>query len=628
MARKIDPNTKYKIYIHTDKKYRYAAVQMPVYDERSGKIRNKIVHYGTVSEDLVFTPNAIYKLTPLSERLKLIFPKGWNLSKIEAVNDPQSDSKTPYASSTIVTSTKIDSEDRNSPKKSDPAQSPIKNEKAIDSYTKTPFNSSINNRLYGSFWLLEKIAEKVGLKDNLMTVFEQNVFVVNELLSLAFYPYISGKNYNRFAKWQQNYKTLLDYKLDARAIVRLIQQVTYDQWSALIKLRIKRLSQAHDSNSKINGCSSCGKCLCQIYWVKNKTCCNCMNAVLVVYAAATHEIVYYSVFTVKSQERSTTVMSDILAELNAIGIKDVEFTTDGSLIGIDNYVKDFVVSKIPFMMRTDVESERVAPLLFEIEYDEEGMPVNMQYDAKRRLYIKQVAIPAYTGRHSDGTQIEIDGLTCNLFLNMHLRTEELGRLNLKIAEEKNILKKATAESYVPDNISEYSERFEYFDVFLVKDGNLQTIKIGYKPNSLKISQKKSQCGFFSSVMYKQEADGITALKHYKFYDENKENIELLENQMSIDVLHNQDEDDSNCGHSLIALTGLITISAISNIWKTAAMRDKYQSALDLLDEMETIRALEYTDGSALMTPFTTRQAEISRACGIEPPYECLPSALK
>jgi hypothetical protein len=98
--------------------------------------------------------------------------------------------------------------------------------------------------------------------------------------------------------------------------------------------------------------------------------------------------------------------------------------------------------------------------------------------------------------------------------------------------------------------------------------------------------------------------------------------------MSIDALHNQDEDDSNCGHSLIALTGLITISAIYNIWKTAAMRDKYQSALDLLDEMETIRALEYTDGSALMTPFTTRQAEISRACGIEPPYECLPSALK
>ena len=86
-----------------------------------------------------------------------------------------------------------------------------------------------------------------------------------------------------------------------------------------------------------------------------------MNAVLVVYAAATHEIVYYSVFTVKSQERSTTVMSDILAELNAIGIKDVEFITDGSLIGIDNYVKDFVASKIPFMMRTDVESERVAP---------------------------------------------------------------------------------------------------------------------------------------------------------------------------------------------------------------------------------------------------------------------------
>lgn len=57
MPRKVDPNTRYRVYIHTDRKYRYAAVQVKLTDE-SGKVRYKVHHLGTVDEGMVFKPNA------------------------------------------------------------------------------------------------------------------------------------------------------------------------------------------------------------------------------------------------------------------------------------------------------------------------------------------------------------------------------------------------------------------------------------------------------------------------------------------------------------------------------------------------------------------------------------------
>ena len=48
----------------------------------------------------------------------------------------------------------------------------------------------------------------------------------------------------------------------------------------------------------------------------------------------------------------------------------------------------------------------------------------------------------------------------------------------------------------------------------------------------------------------------------------------------------------------------------------------------MLDEMESIRFSEYTDGSTRMTTFTMKQVEICNACGIETPYKCLPQSLK
>ena len=67
-GRKADPNTRYRVYIHTDKQYKYAAVQESSIDE-DGQKKYKVVHLGKVDENNVFYPNFRFKLLPVSERV-------------------------------------------------------------------------------------------------------------------------------------------------------------------------------------------------------------------------------------------------------------------------------------------------------------------------------------------------------------------------------------------------------------------------------------------------------------------------------------------------------------------------------------------------------------------------------
>ena len=84
-GRKADPKTRYKVHIHKDKKYRYAAVQDTYTDPKTGKNKYKIMHLGTRSEEDVFIPNADFRLMPAEERSKFVFPSKWDITAISRI---------------------------------------------------------------------------------------------------------------------------------------------------------------------------------------------------------------------------------------------------------------------------------------------------------------------------------------------------------------------------------------------------------------------------------------------------------------------------------------------------------------------------------------------------------------
>ncbi len=78
-GRKADPNTRYRVYLHPNKKsnkntvetYFYAAVQEPRKDRKAGKAPNTTSHIGKVDKNLKFTPNPKFRL--LSKEVQKIY---------------------------------------------------------------------------------------------------------------------------------------------------------------------------------------------------------------------------------------------------------------------------------------------------------------------------------------------------------------------------------------------------------------------------------------------------------------------------------------------------------------------------------------------------------------------------
>ena len=639
-GRKADPNSRYRVYLHVDKKYKYGAVQEPSTDI-NGRKKYKVVHLGKVDENNVFYPNFRFQLLPLSERKKYIFPDGWDISQVNAMNqDKTLKNGEPRQNATLT-------QDENGGdvledefvKNSTAGESTMNaaDELTIGSSSSaasgTPKPSAVvldqfNNKLYGSFWILEQISNNCGLYGDLYETFEGNTLMVHSVLSLAFYPYLSGKTYNRFAKWQNTHKTLLEGTLGSAAITRLTQSITDNHRMSLIHLRIKRQPEGALLDCDSTTRSGWGTCIVELYWGTNKDNPKLQNTVeAYVYSLTTHEPVYYRSFPGYTNDIST--VRTIIRDLEAIGIKDVVFIADRGYPSEEN-LATMVEAGISFLMCAKIGNEPVSPLIGTIQYDTYGVPKDMSYDAKRRLYYQQMEIPAYQSNLPDETVVEMVGLKVNLFMNPRRRTDELSLIQLHLQEEEDILKKAVEDNFIPENMKKYNALFKYYKVslaFAPEDKEKKyPLRLVYELNEKKLQKERSLCGFFCSIMYKYDIDGLRALEIYKTRDEHEKNFDILKNQMFFYNQRNSSEDGRE-GRSFISFVGLIAISKFRFAWKDK-MQDVFESSLDMLDEMEPIRFSQYTDGTSNMTTFTEKQVGICDACDVEPPAECIPPTIR
>ena len=617
-----DPNTPYKVYLHTvANKYVYATVQKPYSEEGSTRMKYKPFHLGKVSSDMIFTPNSEYRLLPVSERKKYVFPDGLDISKATALDHPEYAREEPTDGD--------NAESPHEPEGNSRCQDPeARNNVASGSSSNAKPCESIldqyNNRLYGSFWLLEEVCRQKGVYDDLLETFQGNIAQVHEVMSLSFFPYLSGKCFNRFAKWQNSHKTLLDYQLTSPSITRLTQSITDHHRMTLIKLRLKRQPEGAHLDCDSTSRSGWGTCLVDLCWGNNKDNPKLQNTVeAYVYSLTTHEPVYYRSFPGNTADIST--VRTILSDLAALEIKDVVFIADRGYPSEENLAA-LVEASLPFLMCAKVGCDPVAQLVQEVEFDEDGVPVNMGYDQKRKIYYAQSDIPAYKGTLADGTEVQMAGLKANLFLNPRRRADELGALKRKIRVERLILEKAEEDSFIPPDIKRYNALFDYFKVEHKIDGQKKPSGIIFSPCEKKIKREKSICGFFCSVMYKMDIDGAKALEVYKSRDEHEKSFDQLKNQMMNYNQRNSSEDGRN-GRSFISFVGLIAISAVRHAWKEK-MQDRFESSLDMLDELESIRYSEYTDGTTHMSSFTAKQVEICDACNIAVPKECMPATVR
>ena len=559
--------------LHVNGSYRYASTRPRIITDAGKKNSNKSIHWGTVTEDLKFMPNAKFLYLPLEERRKYIFPEGWDLSELE----------------------KLPSERK--------AGRPSSQEED-------------KNRLYGATWFLERAAEATGIRADLEKVFEGNKEIVDDIMTLAMFPYITNFSYNRLARWQQIEKSPSQRILAPCDITRLTQAITEKHRMELLRLRAARLGKEEmccvDSTSR----TAYGDSLTDIRWGHNKEGLALPQTLEVaIYTINGHMPVYYRTFpgNMPDSRSIETIMTDV----EHAGFHDLVFITDRGYTSIQNMEK-YILTDQRAIMCVKVGLKIVLDKIKELGTFA-AKPDGMDMDVESKLYYKQYDLD-YEAKSKGDTTKKADRLKLNLYFNPVLRGEQQRNLDVKIAGQRRSLEIATANDEKITDGKSFRHEHDFFNVEFNADGTVKS----YTFNKKKYEDATVTMGFFANMTHKLDLTAPEALAAYKLRDEQEKYFQQMKSEMNSDRQRNWSE-DGKTGRLFVLFVSLILGSFVRHKWKSTNLKDKFDSSLDILDEMRSIRCVEHKGHAKHITPFVGTQVNICNTFGFEIPKGCEPN---
>jgi hypothetical protein len=574
MARPVNPNAQYIVKPHVTNGYTYASTQPPQVDPDTGKKKYRYIHWGTVDEKLRFVPGTPFFMASPEERARLVFPEGWDMSGAEKLTGLRKPGRPAY-----------DAEDQ--------------------------------NRLYGDVWLLEQVAAKTGIRQDLEAVFDGNREVVDDILTLAMFPYITKYNYSRAARWQRVARAPSARELTPKEITRLSQSINERHRMDLLKLRAARLGKdelcAVDSTSR----AAYGESLADIHWGRNKEHLPLEQTTeVVVYSLSSHMPAYYRTFPGNMPDsRSLDV---IFADLDHAGFKDIILISDRGYESLRNLEKCILRGQ-PAVMCVKAGLKSAADAIRELgEYG--ARPEGMAVDPEARMYYKQHDI-YYEVESTGKTAKAADRLKLNLYFDPVRRGIELMELDIALAVQEAALGGLLENGSVLDDDAAIKRAYCYYKV--TYDPATRAIQ-SFAPDDKKIAKVRLIAGFLCIMTHGVDFDAMEAFNTYCLRDEQEKYFQQMKDQMAFDRQRNWSE-EGKTGRLFILFVSMILSSHVRHIWKSTGLRDKFPSSLDILDEMRPIRCIEHTNRAKAITPFVGAQVDICEAFGFEIPEGCSPT---
>jgi len=383
MPKPVDPNAQYRVKPHITKGYTYASTQPPYVDPNTGKKKYKYIHWGTVDENLLFVPGSAFYMASPKERVRLIFPEDWDMREAEKLMGLRKPGRPAY-------------------------------------------DGDCQNRLYGDIWLLEQVAMKTGIRQDLEAVFDENREIVDDILTLAMFPYLTKFTYSRVARWQQVAASPSSRLLTPPEITRLTQSITEQHRMNFLMLRAARLGKdelcAVDSTSR----SAYGNSLADIRWGRNRErLALAQTTEVVVYTLSSHMPVYYRTFPGNMPDSRS--LGVILADLEHAGFKDLILVTDRGYDTLRNLEK-YILQGKSMVMATKTGQKEVAKTIRGLgEFG--AIPEGMTVDPDAKIYYKQYDIDYMV--ESTGQSVKVsDRLRLNLYFDPIRRGLELMELDI------------------------------------------------------------------------------------------------------------------------------------------------------------------------------------------------------
>lgn len=572
MARKARTDGKFRVTAHRDKAYVYAITQQWTVDPVSGKKKYHTVIWGTLADGMRFIPGKRFIFATADQRCRLEFPEDWDLGEIDRL------------ANTIV--------------------------------GRPAYTGPSRNRLYGDIWLLEKIAEKTGLKKDLAAVFPGNKAMADAVLTLAMFPYLTSYTYNRVERWQRLVKAPYDKPLDPPSITHLTQRITEADRMELIRLRIGRLGSddciAVDSTSR----STYGESLADIRWGKNKEGIRLPQTNdVVAYALKDHTPVYYR--SLPGNMPDCRTVDAILNDLSHAGFPNsVPYLTDRGYESLRN-LETCIRTSRAFITASRVDRKPIMERISSFR-PYSVSPEEMTFCNEYGIYCAQYEIP-YVVEGNGAARLPAKKLRLSLFFDPVRRSEEAVALesDLYVGETflTDLLRSGEPHKGTVDALK---QRCRYFTLTFSDDGRL----VSFSKDEKKIAKARLLSGFFANTSHMVDKDAVGIYEYYKMRDEQEKYFSIIKSQMGFNRQRAWSE-EGRAGKEFILFVGLILASHVRHIWKTK-LRNVVDTSIGVLDEMRSIRCVEEHHRAKFITPFVGKQVQICKAFGIDIPDRCAP----
>ena len=574
MGRHENPDTQYRVRKHVNGGYTYASTQPPYIDPNTGAKKYRHTHWGTIDEGLRFIPGSQFYQASPEERAQLIFPEEWDMSEAKKLTGLREPGRPIY-----------DGDDR--------------------------------NRFYGDIWLLEQIADKIGIRRDLETVFGGNHEIVDDILTLAVFPYLTKFNYSRVARWQRIAAAPSSRELTPKAITLLTQSINEQHRMDLLRLRAARLGKdelcAVDSTSR----SAYGWSLADIRWGKNRDRLPLEQTLeVVVYTLSSHMPVYYRTFPGNMPDSRS--IETILKDLEHAGFRDLILITDRGYESMRNLEK-YILRGQSMVMCAKTGQRDVAKAIKRLG-DFGARPEAMVVDSEAMVYHKQFDIDYEV--ESTGTASKMsDRLKLNLYFDPVRKGMDLMDLDIALAFQEAALSDLLKDKASLGDDAWIKREFCYYKVSY--EPATRVIK-SYALNEDKVTKAQSLSGFFAIMTHGVDFDAMSAFRAYRLRDEQEKYFQQMKEQMSADRQRNWSE-EGETGRLFILFVSLVLSSYVRYIWKSTKLNELFLSSLDVVDEMRPIRLIEHTNRAKTITPFVGAQVDICREFGFEMPEGCAPT---
>jgi hypothetical protein len=573
LGRREDPDTQYRVRKHVNGGYTYASTQPPYIDPKTGKKKYRHVHWGTVDENDKFAPGSKFFLASPEERTKLIFPEGWDMSEAEKLTGLRTAGRPAY-----------DGEDQ--------------------------------NRFYGDIWLLEQVATRTSIRQDLEAVFDGNCEIVDDILTLAMFPYLTKFNYSRVARWQRIAAAPSTRELTPKAITLLTQSITEQHRMDLLRLRALKLGKdelcAVDSTSR----SAYGWSLADIRWGKNRDRLPLEQTLeVVVYTLSSHMPVYYRTFPGNMPDSRS--LDTIMTDLEHASFKDLVLITDRGYESLRNLEKHILRGQSIIMCAKTGQKNVVKAIQGLGEF--ETRPEEMSVDPDAMVYHKQFDIDYEVESTGQATK-KSDRLKLNLYFDPIRRGLELMELDIALSFQEAALRELLESNETLGDDALIKREFCYYKV--AYDPASREIK-SYELNEKKVSKARSLSGFFAIYTHGVDYGAMETFRNYRLRDEQEKYFQQMKDQMMADRQRNWSE-EGKTGRLFILFVSLILSSYVRHIWKSTRLHELFPSSLDVVDEMRPIRLIEHTNRAKVITPFVGKQVDICTEFDFEIPKGCAP----